>query len=136
MSTHPSFMSWEDVNSLIGSIATHSLVSRPTTIDECRQTIVYAREHSLKICPRGAGRSYGDEALCHEQVLLDVTLQLKPIPSPYLAVRALPAPDVDALLAVMAEVEANNDIAVAWVSLCTRFSARYCLSCCIHSGRC
>ena len=73
MSTHPSFMSWEDVNSLIGTIRTHSLVSRPTTIDECRQTIAYAREHSLKICPRGAGRSYGDEALCHEQVLLDVS---------------------------------------------------------------
>lgn len=225
-------MSWEAVNSLIGSIQTHSLVSRPTTSDECRETIAYAREHGLKICPRGAGRSYGDEALCHKQVLLDVsgmnrildfdeensqitveagmrlidifqhvhgrlltlasspteshstvsgalsanvngkdgwkqgnfyhqvvrlrlltaageelevdsshslfnavvsgiglvgvvldvTLQLQPIPSPYLAVRALPAPDVDALLAAMAEVEASNDVAVAWVDAYARGS--------------
>ena len=225
MSTPPSFMTEEDLNSLVGSIKTRSLVARPTTIDECRETLSYARQHDLKICPRGAGRSYGDEALSHGQVLLDVsamnrildfdenearitveagtrlidifarvhchlltlpsspteshssvsgalsanvngkdgwkqgsfhdqvvrlslltsageimeidrshelfnavvsgigmlgvvldaTLQLKPIPSPYLAVRRLPAADVDALLAVMTEVEASSDLAVAWV---------------------
>jgi len=221
----PSFMTWKDLNSLVGSIQTRSLVARPTTIDECRETIAYAREHGLKICPRGAGRSYGDEALSHGQVLLDVsamnrildfdedkaqitveagtrlidifehvhgrlltipsspteshstvsgaisanvngkdgwkqgsffnqvvrmslltaegeklevdrshelfnavvsgigmlgvildaTLQLKSIPSPYLAVRRFPAPNVDALLDIMVDVEASSDLAVAWV---------------------
>ncbi|MEH6581280.1 MAG: FAD-binding oxidoreductase [Halioglobus sp.] len=225
MFTLPEFMIWEDLNSLVGSIKTRSLIARPTTIDECRETLAYCREHSLTICPRGAGRSYGDEALNNGQVLLDVsgmnrildfdesaaqitveagtrlidifervhhrlltlpsspteshssvsgalsanvngkdgwkqgsfhnqivrlslltaagqtleidrshelfnavvsgigmlgvvldaTLQLKPIPSPYLAVRRLPAANVDALLTAMAEVEASSDLAVAWV---------------------
>jgi decaprenylphospho-beta-D-ribofuranose 2-oxidase len=68
----PSFMQWEDVRSLVGSIRTRSLVARPTTVDQCRETLAYCREHDLKICPRGAGRSYGDQALHDGQVLLDV----------------------------------------------------------------
>lgn len=225
MSATPSFMAWEKLHSLVGSIQTRSLVSRPRTIDDCRETLAYCREHGLKICPRGAGRSYGDEALCDEQVLLDVsgmnrilafdedkaqitveagvrlidifahvhgrlltlpsspteshscvagalsanvngkdgaklgsfyhqvvrlslltaggevleidrshplfkgvvsgigmlgvvldaTLQLKPIPSPYLAVRAYPAANVDALLATLDKVEPSSDVMVAWV---------------------
>jgi decaprenylphospho-beta-D-ribofuranose 2-oxidase len=225
MLKQPSFMQWEDLNSLVGSIRTHSLVARPASIDQCRETLSFCRDRGLKICPRGAGRSYGDAALSHEQVLLDVsgmnrilefdeekalitveagvrlidifehvhsrlltlasspteshstvagaisanvngkdgwkqgsfyhqlirlslltatgekleidrshelfnavvggmgllgvvldaTLQLKRIPSPYLAVRTIPAPDVDALLAGLTEVEASSDLAVVWV---------------------
>ena len=56
----PSFMVWEEVDSLVGSIRTRSLVARPETVEQCRETLVYCRENGLKICPRGAGRSYGD----------------------------------------------------------------------------
>ena len=70
--TLPSFMDWEEVNSLVGSIRTRSLVARPETVDQCRETLAYCRQHDLKICPRGAGRSYGDQALHDGQVLLDV----------------------------------------------------------------
>lgn len=218
-------MQWTDLHSLVGSIQTRSLVAKPTNVDECRETLVYCREHGLKICPRGAGRSYGDEALNDGQVLLDVsamnrilefdeakaqitveagtrlidifervhhrrltlpsspteshstvsgaisanvngkdgwkqgsffhqvvrlslltadgavreidrsdelfpavvsgiglvgvvldaTLQLKHIPSPYLEVECLPAPHVDALLEILTRVEASHDLAVVWV---------------------
>jgi decaprenylphospho-beta-D-ribofuranose 2-oxidase len=68
----PSFMVWEEVDSLVGSIRTRSLVARPETVEQCRETLVYCRENGLKICPRGAGRSYGDQALLDGHVLLDV----------------------------------------------------------------
>ena len=218
-------MEWEEVNSLVGSIRTRSLVARPTNVEECRQTLIYCRDHDLQICPRGAGRSYGDQALHDGQVLLDVkamnrildfneekkqitveagtrlidiyeqvhyrlltlpsspteshssvsgaicanvngkdgwkhgsfykqvvrlslltadgeileidpehelfnavvsgigllgivldaTLQLKSIPSPYLGVEVFPAADVDALLATLEQVEQSHDLAVVWV---------------------
>ncbi len=69
----PAFMEWENVDSLVGSIKTRSLIARPTTAEQCREALTYCRENGLKICPRGAGRSYGDEALNDGQVLLDVS---------------------------------------------------------------
>jgi FAD/FMN-containing dehydrogenase len=218
-------MDWQEVDSLVGSIRTRSLVARPTTIDQCRETLAYCRQEGLTLCPRGAGRSYGDEALNHGQVLLDMsamnrildfdeeaaqvtveagtrlidiyqlvhyrlltlpaspteshssvagaicanvngkdawrqgsfaeqvvrlslltadgetieidrshelfnavvsgigllgivveaTLQLKPIPSPFVEIDRTPAPDVDALLETMSEVEKAYDLAVGWV---------------------
>ena len=69
----PSFMEWREVDSLVGSIRTRSLVAQPTTVEQCRETLAYCRDHGLRICPRGAGRSYGDEALADGQVLLDVS---------------------------------------------------------------
>lgn len=68
----PNFMQWEDVPSLVGSIHTRSLVARPESVDQCRETLAYCRQHNLKICLRGAGRSYGDQALLDGQLLLDV----------------------------------------------------------------
>lgn len=225
MKSLPDFLTWEDKHSLVGSIQTRSLVGRPTSPEECRQILDFCRERGLKICPRGAGRSYGDEALCDGEVLLDVsamnrildfdehqrqitveagtrlidifrhvhhrlltlpsspteshstvsgaiaanvngkdgskqgsffnqvvrlslmtadgdileidrshklfnavvsgigllgvvlraTLQLQPVPSPYLGVRRIPAPDVDALLSALEEVEADSDLVVVWV---------------------
>ena len=67
-------MVWEEIPSLVGSIRTRSLVARPTTVDECREVLASCREQGIKICPRGAGRSYGDMALHHRQLLLDVSL--------------------------------------------------------------
>jgi len=228
--TLPSFMEWKEVDSLVGSIRTRSLVARPTNLDQCRETLTYCRQNGMKICPRGAGRSYGDEALNDGQVLLDVsamnrilefdeekaqitveagtrlidiyervhyrlltlpsspteshstvagaicanvngkdawrvgsfadqvvrlslltadgetieidrshelfdavasgigllgivldaTLQLKPIPSPYLRVDRFPAPDVVALLETMTKVEQTHDLAVVWVDAYAR----------------
>ena len=221
----PGFMQWEDVPSLVGSIRTRSLVARPADVEQCREALAYCREHGLKICPRGAGRSYGDQALLDSQVLLEVkamnrildfdedkkqitveagirlidiyehvhyrrltlpsspteshssvsgaicanvngkdgwkqgsfykqvvrlslltadgevleidpshqlfdqvvsgigllgivldaTLQLKPIPSPFLAVEVFPAADVDALLSTLEQVEQTHDLAVVWI---------------------
>jgi decaprenylphospho-beta-D-ribofuranose 2-oxidase len=218
-------MEWKQIDSLVGSIRTRSLVARPTNVEQCRETLAYCKQHGLKICPRGAGRSYGDEALLDSQVLLDIsamnrildfdeekalvtveagtrlidiyeqvhyrnltlpsspteshstvsgaisanvngkdawkqgsfahqvvrlsmltadgetieidrshelfnvvvsgigltgiildaTLQLKSIPSPYLEVHRYPVPDVDALLETMAKVEESYDLAVVWM---------------------
>ena len=218
-------MEWEELSSLVGSIHTRSLVARPTTIEQCREALAYCREHDLTLCPRGAGRSYGDQALNDRHILLDMstmnrilefdeeaaqitveagtrlidiyqlvhyrlltlpaspteshssvagaicanvngkdawrqgsfadqvvrltllladgetldidrshelfnavvggigllgiivdaTLQLKPIPSPYVEINRIPAPDVDALLETMARSRNPTTLAVVWV---------------------
>ena len=71
--SHPSFMQWKELTSLVGSIRTHSLVARPTTLEQCRETLVYCRQHDMTICARGAGRGYGDLALNDGQALLDMS---------------------------------------------------------------
>jgi decaprenylphospho-beta-D-ribofuranose 2-oxidase len=48
-------------------------------------------------------------------IILTITLQLAPIPSPVVEINRLPAPDVDALLRTMAEIEQTRDAAVVWV---------------------
>lgn len=221
----PDFMTKEDCHSLVGDIRTRSLVARPATVAQCREVLAYCAEAGLHVCPRGAGRSYGDAALLDSEVLLDIsamnrilafdaqtaqihveagvrlidifrrvhadrltlpsspteshstvsgalsanvngkdgwrrgsfyhqvlrlslmtadgevvevnrgdalfdaviggmgllgivldaTLQLAPVASPYLAVRRHVAPDVDTLLTILEEVERSSDLAVAWM---------------------
>ena len=53
-------------------------------------------------------------------IILDATLQLKPIPSPFVEINRLPAPNVDALLETMAQVEKSHDAAVVWVDAYAR----------------
>ncbi|MBT8363740.1 MAG: FAD-binding oxidoreductase, partial [Deltaproteobacteria bacterium] len=228
--TPPSFMEWKELNSLVGSIRTRSLIARPTTIEQCREALTYCRQHGMTICARGAGRGYGDLALndghalldmstmnrilefdeeaaqitveagiriidiyqavhhrlltlhaspteshssvagaicanvngkdawrhgsfahqivrftlllasgemltidrSHELfnavvggigllgIIVDATLQLKPIPSPYVEINRIPAPDVDVLLDTMAQVEKSHDAAVVWVDAYAR----------------
>jgi len=227
---HPDFMEWKELTSLVGSIRTRSLVARPTTLEQCREALVYCRQHDMTICARGAGRGYGDLALNDGQALLDMsamnrilefdetaaritveagmriidiyqavhhrlltlpaspteshssvagaicanvngkeawrqgsfahqvvrlklllangdtltidrshelfnavvggigllgiivdaTLQLQPIPSPFVKINRVPVPDVDALLATMARVEKSSDAAVVWVDAYAR----------------
>jgi len=228
--SHPSFMEWKELTSLVGSIRTRSLVARPTTIEQCRETLDYCRKHDMTICARGAGRGYGDLALNDGQALLDMsamnrvlefdeadaritveagmriidiyqavhhrlltlpaspteshssvagaicanvngkeawrqgsfahqvvslnllladgdtltidrshelfnavvggigllgvivdaTLQLQPIPSPFVEIDRIPVPDVDALLTTMTRVEKSSDAAVVWVDAYAR----------------
>jgi len=65
-------MGWQEVDSLVGSIRSRSLVARPTTVDECRQALAYFREQGMSVCVRGAGRGYGDLALNDGHALLDM----------------------------------------------------------------
>ena len=51
---------------------------------------------------------------------MDATLQLRPIPSPFVEVNRIPVPHVDALLETMAEVEKSRDAAVVWVDAYAR----------------
>jgi decaprenylphospho-beta-D-ribofuranose 2-oxidase len=66
-------MEWKELTSLVGSIRTRSLVARPTTIEQCRETLAYCRRNGMTICARGAGRGYGDLALNDGQALLDMS---------------------------------------------------------------
>ncbi len=228
--THPSFMEWKEMTSLVGSIRTRSLVARPTTIEQCREALDYCRQRGMTICARGAGRGYGDLALndgnalvdmsdmnrilefdernaqitveagarlidiyravhhrlltlpaspteshssvagaicanvngkeawhhgsfahqvvrltllladgetlsidrSHELfnavvggigmlgIILDATLQLRPIPSPYVEINRIPVANVDALLETMARIEKSHDAAVVWVDAYAR----------------
>jgi decaprenylphospho-beta-D-ribofuranose 2-oxidase len=226
----PSFMQWEELTSLVGSMRTRSLVARPTTVEQCREALAWFREHDMSVCARGAGRGYGDLALNDENAILDLsgmnrilefdedsgqvtveagtrlidiyervhylglylpsspteshssvagamcanvngkeawhvgsfahqvvrlkmmladgeildidrdhelfnavlggigllgiiveaTLQLRPIPSPYVEINRIPATNVDALLETMAKVEKSHDAAVVWVDAYAR----------------
>ena len=69
----PSFMKWQEMTSLVGSIRTRSLVSRPKTLDQCRETLDYCRAHDMTVCVRGAGRGYGDLALNDGHALMDMS---------------------------------------------------------------
>jgi decaprenylphospho-beta-D-ribofuranose 2-oxidase len=71
--TTPEFMEWKELKSLVGSIRTRSLVARPTSLEQCRETLAYCRQHGMTICARGAGRGYGDLALNDGQALLDMS---------------------------------------------------------------
>ncbi len=53
-------------------------------------------------------------------IIVEATLQLKTIPSPFVEINRLPAPDVDALLETMAQVEKSHDAAVVWVDAYAR----------------
>jgi FAD/FMN-containing dehydrogenase len=66
------FMQWEDVESLVGSIRSRSLVARPTTVEQCRDVLAYCRRNGMTVCARGAGRGYGDLALNDGQALIDM----------------------------------------------------------------
>ncbi len=66
------FMQWEDVESLVGSIRSRSLVARPTTVEQCREALAYCRRNGMTVCARGAGRGYGDLALNDGQALIDM----------------------------------------------------------------
>ena len=53
-------------------------------------------------------------------VIVDATLQLRPIPSPFVEINRIPVPNVDALLETMAEVEKSRDAAVVWMDAYAR----------------
>ncbi len=48
-------------------------VFRPTTVDGVRATLAEAVREGVPVVARGAGRSYGDAALCPESVVLDLS---------------------------------------------------------------
>lgn len=66
-------MKWQEIDSLVGSMRSRSLVALPTTVDECREAIQFCREQGMTICARGAGRNYGDLALNDGQCVLDMS---------------------------------------------------------------
>jgi decaprenylphospho-beta-D-ribofuranose 2-oxidase len=53
-------------------------------------------------------------------VIVEATLQLKSIPSPFVEINRIPATDVDALLETMARIEESHDAAVVWVDAYAR----------------
>ena len=53
-------------------------------------------------------------------VIVDATLQLRRISSPYVEINRIPATNVDALLEKMARVEKSHDAAVVWVDAYAR----------------
>ncbi len=61
-----------DVPSYSGTIQSSSLWAEPSDIEGCRRTIENAVAKGLKICPRGAGNSYGDQNLFQDQIVLSL----------------------------------------------------------------
>ena len=53
-------------------------------------------------------------------IIVDATLQLRRIPSPYVEINRIPTPNIDALLRTMAGVETSYDAAVVWVDAYAR----------------
>ena len=88
-----------------GSFA-HQIV-RLTLMLADGETVVVDRSHELFNAVVGGIGLLG--------LIVDATLALKPIPSPFVEINRIPAPDVDALLATMARIEQSHDAAVVWV---------------------
>jgi len=89
----------------VGSFA-HQVV-RLTLLTADGETIDIDRSHELFNAVVGGLGMLG--------IILDATLQLLPIPSPYVEIDRIPVTNVDALLAKMVEVEKTCDAAVVWV---------------------
>jgi decaprenylphospho-beta-D-ribofuranose 2-oxidase len=90
---------------LHGSFA-HQIV-RITLLLANGETLSIDRSHSLFKAVVGGIGLLG--------VILDATLQLRPIPSPYVEINRIPAANVDALLEKMGRIEKSHEAAVVWV---------------------
>ncbi|MCG6911380.1 MAG: FAD-binding oxidoreductase [Deltaproteobacteria bacterium] len=55
-------------------------------------------------------------------IIIDATLQLCPVPSPFVRIDRIPVPDVDEMLKTIARVETSHDAAVVWVDAYARGS--------------
>ena len=88
-----------------GSFA-HQIV-RLTLLLASGETLVIDRSHELFNAVVGGIGLLG--------VIVDATLQLHPVPSPYVEINRFPAADVDALLETMARIEQSHDAVVVWV---------------------
>lgn len=53
-------------------------------------------------------------------IIVDATLQLRPIPSPFVEINRIPVANTDELLETMAEVEKSHDAAVVWMDAYAR----------------
>ena len=53
-------------------------------------------------------------------IIIDATLQLRPIPSPFVEIDRIPASNVDALLETIAQVEQSYDALVVWMDAYAR----------------
>ena len=93
-----------------GSFA-HQIV-RLTLLLANGETITIDRSHELFNAVVGGIGLLG--------IIVDATLQLKPIPSPFVEINRVPAPEVDALLKTMAQIEKSHDAAVVWVDAYAR----------------
>jgi decaprenylphospho-beta-D-ribofuranose 2-oxidase len=93
-----------------GSFA-HQVV-RLTLLTAGGETLTIDRSHALFNAVVGGIGLLG--------VIVDATLQLRPIPSPYVEINRIPVPNVDALLATMARIETSHDAAVVWVDAYAR----------------
>ncbi len=76
------------------------------------ETLIIDREHELFKAVVGGIGLLG--------VIVEATLQLKPVPSPFVKIDRIPASNVDALLETMAKVEKSHDAAVVWVDAYAR----------------
>jgi decaprenylphospho-beta-D-ribofuranose 2-oxidase len=93
-----------------GSFA-HQVV-RLTLLLANGETLIIDRSHELFNAVVGGIGLLG--------IIVDATLQLRPVPSPYVEINRIPAPDVDALIETMARVEKSHDAAVVWVDAYAR----------------
>ncbi len=55
-------------------------------------------------------------------IVVDATLQLKSVPSPFVEVNRIPAAGVDHMLEILARIEKSHDMAVVWMDPYTRGS--------------
>ncbi len=56
-----------------GTIEGAAYVFRPSTLRQLKEAFAMARASGCKVTLRGAGRSYGDAALGHENIMIDLT---------------------------------------------------------------
>ena len=71
--TLPTWLQWETLQGYSETRQSRGMVAYPTSVEECRNVIEFAKKNSLTICPRAGGFSYGDMILNEDQIVINLS---------------------------------------------------------------
>ena len=71
--TLPTWLQWEVLQGYSETRRSRGMVAYPTSGDECRNVLEFAKKNALTICPRAGGFSYGDMILNEDQIVINLS---------------------------------------------------------------
>ena len=71
--TLPTWLRWETLQGYSETVQSNGMVAYPTSVEECRNVIKFAKKHALTICPRARGFSYGDMILNENNIVINMS---------------------------------------------------------------
>jgi len=71
--TLPTWLQWEVLQGYSETRRSRGMVAYPTSGDECRNVLEFAKKNALTICPRAGGFSYGDMILNTGHIVINLS---------------------------------------------------------------